>query len=229
MSSRQTFTGFCKILNTWYIHLNSVGRFLSPPVFIKWWFGWTSNMKIDFREICEICEICDYLACNGTKIEMGIGKAFITAIEQRINTPQIKSPSKRYERTFLNDNICALSQRWKEMNDHLLRLAKIVLNELPTNEKLNAEISSSRNATLVSVFPEKEKPLLFQYLHGDGLHGLEQHHIAKFFQLLTNDCAIDVILPYTISDPIRKHIKAYKKRYLPGRWHKRAYLFTQEI
>ena len=162
MSSRQTFTGFSKILNTWYIHSNSLGRFLSPPVFIKWWFGWASNMKIDFRETCEICDAnIDYLACNGTEIEMGIGKAFITAIEQRINTPQIKSPSKRYERTFLNDNICALSQRWKEMNDHLLHLVKIVLNELPTNEKLNAEISSSRNATLVSVFSEKAKPLLF--------------------------------------------------------------------
>ena len=162
MSSRQTFTGFSKILNTWYIHSNSLGRFLSPPVYIKWWFGWASNMKIDFRETCEICDASiDYLACNGTEIEMGIGKAFITAIEQRINTPQIKSPSKRYERTFLNDNICALSQRWKEMNDHLLHLVKIVLNELPTNEKLNAEISSSRNATLVSVFSEKAKPLLF--------------------------------------------------------------------
>ena len=162
MSSRQTFTGFCKIFKTWYIHSNSLWRFLSPPGFIKRWFGWASNIKIDFREICEICDAnIDYLACNRTKIEMGIGKAFITAIEQRINTPQIKSPSKRYEMTFLNDNICALSQRWKEMNDHLLHLAKIVLNELLTNEKLNAEISSSRKATLVSVFLKKQSRYFF--------------------------------------------------------------------
>ena len=135
MTSRQTFTGFCKILNTRYICSNSLERFLSPPVFIKWWFGWASNMRIDFREICEMCD--------GTKISMGIGKAFVTPIEQRINAPEIKSPSKRYDRAFLTDNICASSQRRKEMNDHLLYLAKILLNELPTNEKLNAEISHS--------------------------------------------------------------------------------------
>ena len=144
MTSRQTFTGFCKILNTRYICLNSLGRFLSPPVFIKWWFGWATNMRIDFREICEMCDgNIDYLACDESKIGMGIGKAFVTPIEQRINTPEIKSPSKWYDRTFLTDNICALSQRRKEMNDHLLYLAKILLNELPTNEKLNAEISHS--------------------------------------------------------------------------------------
>ena len=67
------------------------------------------------------------------------------------------------------------------------------------------------------VSPEKAKPLLLEYLHGDGLHGLEQHLIVKFFKLLTYDCAIDVILLYTISDPIRKYIKAYKKdNYLEG-------------
>ena len=93
MTSRQTFTGFCKILNTRYICSNSLERFLSPPVFIKWWFGWASNMRIDFREICEMCDgNIDYLTYDGTKIGMGIGKAFITPIEQRINTPQIKFP-----------------------------------------------------------------------------------------------------------------------------------------
>ena len=46
------------------------------------------------------------------------------------------------------------------------------LNELPTNEKLNAEISNSQNATFASVFPERAKPLLHQHLYGDGLHGL---------------------------------------------------------
>ena len=64
----------------------------------------------------------DYLACHGTKIGMGIGKAFITPIEQRVNTPQIKSPSKRNDGAFLTDNVCASSQRRKEMNDHYLEV-----------------------------------------------------------------------------------------------------------
>ena len=169
-------------------------------------------MRIDFREICETGnDNIDYLACGGTKIKMAVDKVFITPIEQRINNPQIKFPSKRYDRTFLTDDICASFQRREEMNDNLLYLAKIVLNELPTNEKLNAEISHCRNAILVSVFSERAKPLLLQHLHGDGLHGLEKNLIAKFLKLLRYDCTIDLILPYNISDPIRKYIKAYKK------------------
>ena len=94
----------------------------------------------------------------------------------------------------------------------MLYLSKTVIHELPTNEKFNAEISHSRNSTLVSDFPERPKPLLFQYLHGDSLYGFEQHLLVKFFKLLTYDYAIDVIFPYTIIDtPMRKYIKAYKK------------------
>ena len=50
------------------------------------------------------------------------------------------------------------------MNDHLLYLAKIIPNELPTHGKLNVDVSHSQNASLVSVFSERAK-LLLQYLH----------------------------------------------------------------
>ena len=94
-----------------------------------------SNMRIDFREICKMCDgNIDYLACHGTKIGMAIGKAFITPIEQRVNAPQIKSPLKRNDGAFLTDSACASSQRRKEMNDHLLYLAKLVLNKLATHK-----------------------------------------------------------------------------------------------
>ena len=76
------------------IHLFELPRevFITTS-FYKWWFGWASNMRIDFREICEMCDgNIDYLTYDGTKIGMEIGKAFITPIEQRINTPQIKFP-----------------------------------------------------------------------------------------------------------------------------------------
>ena len=112
----------------------------------------------------------------------------------------------------------------------MLYLAKTVIHELPTNEKFNAEISHSRNSTLVSDFPERPKPLLFQYLHGDSLYGFEQHLLVKFFKLLTYDYAIDVIFPYAIIDtPMRKYIKAYKKRYPLGRPLKQTNLFSQEL
>ena len=132
---------------------------------MKWWFGLASNVRIDFREICELCDgNIDYLG-NKTKIEIGVGKVFITPIlNTRINTPQIKFPSKWFDKTFFSDDVYALSQRSKEMNDHLLYLAKIIPKELSTHGKLNADVSHSQNASLVSVFSERAK-LLLQYLH----------------------------------------------------------------
>ena len=153
----------------------------------------------------------DYLVCDGAYSEMGADKTFITPIEQRINTPQTKSLSKMQIELFLSHDICAQSQRQKGINDHLVYLAKIVVNEQFANEKVNADVSHSLNATLVSVFPERAKPLLLQYLHGDGLYGFEQNPLVKFFKLLTYDCAIDVMLLYIISNPIRKYKKAYTK------------------
>ena len=85
ITSCQTFTGIWKTLNMQYICSNSLGRFLSSAVFIKRWFGWDSNMKIDLPEICEMCKgNIDHLAWDGTKIAMGVDVAFITPTEQHI-------------------------------------------------------------------------------------------------------------------------------------------------
>ena len=51
------------------------------------------------------------------------------------------------------------------MNGHLLHLTKIILNELPAAGKSNVDIIHSQNTTLVSVFSERAKLLLLQYLY----------------------------------------------------------------
>ena len=71
MTSRETFTGFFKVMNARYNWSTSPGKFLLPGAFIKWWSGWTSLREINFWEICEMCDVkIDYLACDGTKIGM---------------------------------------------------------------------------------------------------------------------------------------------------------------
>ena len=48
--------------------------FMSINTFLKWFFGWMSNMKLDFRK--EIDPVCGYnpkiLACDGTHIGVSI-------------------------------------------------------------------------------------------------------------------------------------------------------------
>ena len=48
--------------------------FMSINMFLKWFFGWMSNMKIDFRK--EIDPVCGYnpkvLVCDGTHIGVSI-------------------------------------------------------------------------------------------------------------------------------------------------------------
>ena len=71
MTSRETFTGFFKVMNARYNWSTFPGKFLLPGAFIKWWSGWTSLMEINFWEICEMCDVkIDYLACDSTKIGM---------------------------------------------------------------------------------------------------------------------------------------------------------------
>jgi len=55
MASRQTFTRFCKTMESKYKRSKNSALFLSLKVFIKWWFAWASSMKIDFRKQCQMC------------------------------------------------------------------------------------------------------------------------------------------------------------------------------
>lgn len=77
----------------------------------------------------------------------------MTPDEQHFNTPQTKSSSKPCKKNFLLEGIFESSEKWNEMKYHLLYLAKINHNELVTNDKFNANISHSQNASLVSVSP----------------------------------------------------------------------------
>lgn len=80
-------------------------------------------------------------------------KVLMTPDEQHFNTSQIKPSSKPCKKNFLLQDIFESSEKRNEMKYHLLYLAKINHNELVTNDKLNANISHSQNASLVSFSP----------------------------------------------------------------------------
>lgn len=74
-SSRISFTGFCNEMERFYTTNNiQAAPFMSPNTFITWFFGWLSQLKVDFRQ--DIDPWCKYnpkfLACDGTHIGVSV-------------------------------------------------------------------------------------------------------------------------------------------------------------
>ena len=75
VSKRTSFKAYCEDMTRKYQTNNPLSPgFMSINTFLKWFFGWMSNMKIDFRK--EIDPVCGYnpkvLACDGTHIGVSI-------------------------------------------------------------------------------------------------------------------------------------------------------------
>ena len=75
VSKKTSFKAYCDDMTRKYQTNNTLSTgFMSINTFLKWFFGWISNMKIDFRK--EIDPVCGYnpkvLACNGTHIGVSI-------------------------------------------------------------------------------------------------------------------------------------------------------------
>ena len=75
VSKRTSFKAYCDDMTRKYQTNNPLSTgFMSINTFLKWFFGWISNMKIDFRK--EIDPVCGYnpkvLGCDGTHIGVSI-------------------------------------------------------------------------------------------------------------------------------------------------------------
>ena len=67
-------------------------NFMSINTFLKWFFGWMSNMKLDFRK--EIDPVCGYhpkiLTCDGTHIGVSIKHLHLDKPITQPDTDEIK-------------------------------------------------------------------------------------------------------------------------------------------
>ena len=75
VTKRTSFKAYCEDMTRKYQTNNPMSpSFMSINTFLKWFFGWMSNMKLDFRK--EIDPVCGYhpkiLACDGTHIGVSI-------------------------------------------------------------------------------------------------------------------------------------------------------------
>ena len=100
-----TFSGFCQLKNNNYQLRADNARFMDPAVFIKWWFSWVANMKIDFRRPCDICGFePKRLCCDGTNVGIGLRNANFEEISTfEPNTQPLNTLHRRMDRCFLKN------------------------------------------------------------------------------------------------------------------------------
>ena len=103
----QTFTGFAEEMTKCYKRLNPKSRaFMNAGLFIKWWLGWASSHKIDFRVPCSECgDNPKMLAADGVGIGICLKKATYSPIEQCPDDAEtMETLHKRNDRCFLAYN-----------------------------------------------------------------------------------------------------------------------------
>jgi len=85
MTSKQTFSGFVKVVKNRYTDYQSPCEFMSRNTLIKWWFSWASAMDLDFVQKCPSCgSDPKYLAADATKIGITFKQINVTPIEQPV-------------------------------------------------------------------------------------------------------------------------------------------------
>ena len=130
---------------------------MDPAVFIKWWFSWASNMKINFRKPCPVCKHTPkQLACDGTKIGVGFRHASFDEISKP-DDPGTVLPTLhcRMTRCFLTDRNDVDKYNLTIAKEHLNYIAKSTLNEIPVVDVLSDEEIHERNRILLQLLNDK--------------------------------------------------------------------------
>ena len=111
MSSKETFRGFVTCYSKKYKRSSwNDASFMSLHTFIDWFFGWSSRMKIDFRQSCDWCgESPNVLACDASKIGITFKNTFVKPIEDPEVSEVVATLNKRLDRWLYTE--CFKGQR----------------------------------------------------------------------------------------------------------------------
>lgn len=169
MSSKQTFSGFTKVINSRYTIMSSSIPFMSKNTFIKWWFAWASAMEINFNYPCFGCgDNVKIVAGDGTKIGVTLKHANVTPIEEKQNNKPIQTPFK-FKQLIQNliflmegtDIISTESQIWS-FKESFLKSSLLFFPEL--GDWVHATVSMAKgNVPLLMVLPEPWSLLWIPY------------------------------------------------------------------
>ena len=103
------------------------------------------------------------LACDGTKIGLGLSNSFVTPIKKSESNETLPTIMRRYDRSFTENTIdeangkdCAF---FKCCRQHLKYLADLVLGRITNAQQLDDQLCSQRTIQLMSVLPHGALPL----------------------------------------------------------------------
>ncbi len=185
MSSGMTFSAFCENMSQQYKLSCSESRpFMSPQVFIQWFFGWASNQKIDFRMPCPVCKYePPYLACDGTKIGVRLNVADVTPIECVDGERDLPSPDNRNSRCFM-----AYTANVSNTDTRLLRQQLLALSD-PGYQTLGVDFTD-----LLNNVPQSLVPSLTRLLSGN-MGNREKGAFCRILSILGSTTPLQALIP----------------------------------
>ena len=199
MATKQTFRGFVTCYINRYRRSNpDAPSFMSTQTFIDWFFAWASHMNIEFREKCHWCgDQSPLVACDGTKIGIGLRNAFVEPIETTTNNKAIPTPNRRYDRTFITNLDPKNSGIFKEARMLLKKISNDILH--PAS---NPSADSNAVDALMAILPEASVPA-FTRMNFDPSASLQvKKAYAKVFKLLSQDASVDALIPLAETDGV---------------------------
>ena len=134
LCSKQTFSGFRKVVQARYARFSSPVDFMAVNTFIKWWFCWASAMNIDFRERCFSCgNDIRLLAADGTKLGITLKQASVVPIETSEEEQCHSTTLRRFDRTLITNTIG--KENRKCINNSVQLLCDHVLEKINGNNE----------------------------------------------------------------------------------------------
>lgn len=212
MTSKETFSSFCQNMTATYKRRCPTSRgFMDPSVFIKWWFGWASNMKIDFRKPCPVCKFTPkQLACDGTRVGVGFRNAAFKAVETVDDQNTVhQTPHKRMNRCFIVNAPGVEKHLIQSAREHLRYLACFTLNELPDGEILADEVLHQRNDELFPVLPADAIPSLRRFvgINNQIMDNAERVAFADVLKMCSTTAPVSSLLPNSYCHSVQSLIE----------------------
>lgn len=214
-TGKQTFQGFVTIMNNRYKSRGPESLpFMTLPTFIDWWFGWASNMRIDFREICNWCENGpEMLACDGTKVGLGFANAFVKPIEILEDSNIIPTRLRRNDRCYIVTPPRTEPKIYEMARTHLRYVSLMILNRICSADKLADDLLLARTNQLKDLLPAASLDLFKRMLCSDTSIS-ERQKMSWHFKELSYDCSLDTIIPLFITNRLLKFVADCKDQKL---------------
>ncbi|KAL4229192.1 hypothetical protein ACF0H5_012236 [Mactra antiquata] len=194
INSGITFSSYCQLKTELYKLRNIDAKFMSPKVFVNWWFSWASSMNIDFRQPCDVCGFePKRLCCDGTRVGVGFRHAKYEEInETETDSPIYPTLHRRMDRCFLKTMNGIDKQQMIANRKFLDYLARKELSEIDVNDTLEWNDMNLRLIALKSVLPLE---VLTSFERFFSMSRPEKVAYARVLKMLSTTASVTSLLP----------------------------------